>query len=36
MTTERTDIGMTARQLARTDVVSVTPDTPITETAQTM
>jgi len=36
MTTERTDLGMTARKLARTDVVSVTPDTPITETAQTM
>ncbi|SIR68660.1 CBS domain-containing protein [Haladaptatus litoreus] len=36
MATERTDLGMTARRLARADVVSVTPDTPITETAQIM
>ncbi|GAA0243032.1 hypothetical protein GCM10009000_068330 [Halobacterium noricense] len=36
MATERTDLGMTARRLARTDVVSVTPDTPITKTAQIM
>ncbi|WP_049972739.1 CBS domain-containing protein [Haladaptatus cibarius] len=36
MATERTDLGMTARRLARRDVVSVTPDTPITKTAQIM
>ncbi|WP_440009251.1 CBS domain-containing protein [Halomicrococcus sp. SG-WS-1] len=36
MASERTDLGMTARQLARTDVVSVTPDTSVSEAAQTM
>ncbi|WP_433633561.1 CBS domain-containing protein [Halomicrococcus sp. NG-SE-24] len=36
MASERTDLGMTARKLAQTEVVSVTPDASITETGQTM
>lgn len=36
MASERTDLGMTAQKLARTEVVSVTPDASVTETGQTM